>query len=45
VYEIIGTPEGNGSFNVKNFKTRKASGGKWFWWSVEKGELKEAAEK
>lgn len=42
VYEIEGTPEGNGSFNVKNFKLRKASGGKAFWWWVEKGTLKQS---
>ncbi|HEX8333053.1 MAG TPA: cyanophycinase, partial [Segetibacter sp.] len=27
VYEIVGTPEGSGNFNVKNFKKKKASGG------------------
>jgi cyanophycinase-like exopeptidase len=43
VYEITGTPEGNGTFNVKNFKMKKASGGKWLTWWVENGELKEAA--
>lgn len=43
VYELQGTPGGNGSFNVRNFKQRKASGGKWFWWWVENGELKQAA--
>jgi cyanophycinase-like exopeptidase len=45
VYEITGTTEGSGTFNVKNFKAKKASGGKWFWWSVKDGELKETATK
>lgn len=39
VYEIEGTPEGNGSFNVRKFKKRKASGGNWWWWWVENGTL------
>lgn len=42
VYEIEGATGGNASFNVSNFKTRKASGGKWFWWWVANGELKQA---
>ncbi|MEJ7738396.1 MAG: cyanophycinase [Chitinophagaceae bacterium] len=42
VYEIEGTVEGNGRFNVVNFKSAKAKGGIWYWWWVEKGELKHA---
>ena len=42
VYEIEGTPGGNGKFNVRNFKPRKAKGGKWFWWWVENGTLKQS---
>lgn len=42
VYEIEGTPEGNGKFNVRNFKPRKAIGGKWYWWWVENGTLKQS---
>ncbi|MCW3467098.1 cyanophycinase [Chitinophaga nivalis] len=37
VYEIPGTPEGNGHFNVKDFTPSDASGGQWYWWWVDKG--------
>lgn len=43
VYEIIGTPQGNGKFSVRNFKSRKASGGKWFWWWVDTGTFQQSA--
>jgi len=39
VYEIPGTPEGNGHFNLANFNTLEARGGTWFWWSVDNGKL------
>ena len=42
VYEIVGTPEGNGKFNVRKFKPGKASGGKWYWWWVENGTFKQS---
>ena len=40
VYEISGSLTGNGAFDVRNFKRRKAKGGAWWWWWVEDGELK-----
>lgn len=40
VYEVQGTPSGNGRFDVIRFRTRKAKGGTWYWWWVENGELK-----
>ncbi len=39
VYEIQGTEEGNGSFNVANFTSPQAQGGTWYWWWVENGIL------
>jgi cyanophycinase len=39
VYEIQATPEGNGSFDIARFKQGKATGGKWYWWWVDKGKL------
>ncbi|MDB5148499.1 MAG: hypothetical protein JWQ57_2519 [Mucilaginibacter sp.] len=39
VYEIKGTPEGSGSFDIANFKQGKATGGKWYWWWVDNGKL------
>ncbi|MDN3579829.1 cyanophycinase [Mucilaginibacter flavus] len=40
VYEIQGTPQGNGHFDIAGFDINKASGGKWLWWWVEDGVLK-----
>ncbi len=40
VYELQGTPSGNGAFDVRRFRQRKAKGGTWLWWWVERGELK-----
>jgi cyanophycinase-like exopeptidase len=40
VYEIQGTVEGNGSFDIAGFDAEKATGGKWLWWWVEDGVLK-----
>jgi len=39
VYEIQGTPDGNGSFDIAYFKQGKATGGKWYWWWVDNGKL------
>ncbi len=39
VYEITGTLTGNGNFNMVNFNLQEASGGSWFWWSVDDGKL------
>ena len=41
VYEIKGTPNGNGRFSVSDFLPSKANGGVWQWWWVEDGILKE----
>ncbi|WP_184541635.1 cyanophycinase [Mucilaginibacter sp. FT3.2] len=41
VYEIQGTPQGNGSFDIAGFDLKKATGGKWLWWWVEDGVLKQ----
>lgn len=41
VYELQGTPEGNGYFSVADFDASKAKGGKWYFWWVENGILKE----
>lgn len=41
VYELQGSGQGNGSFSVSDFADSKASGGKWYWWWVENGELKQ----
>jgi cyanophycinase len=35
VYEINASPTGNGNFNLANFSAAEASGGKWFYLSVE----------
>lgn len=40
VYEIQGSPVGNGFFDVRNFDFTKAEGGTNYWWWVENGELK-----
>ena len=39
VYELKGTENGNGSFDVKRFNFKKAKGGNHLWWSVKNGEL------
>ncbi|HUR10481.1 MAG TPA: cyanophycinase [Flavitalea sp.] len=41
VYELAGTPQGNGRFSVADFQPSKANGGVWQWWWVENGLLKE----
>ncbi len=38
VYELPASA--NSSFDVKSFNITKASGGKWYWWWVDNGELK-----
>ncbi|PSL47523.1 cyanophycinase-like exopeptidase [Chitinophaga niastensis] len=43
VYEIPATATGNGSFQVSDFDPAKASGGTWYWWWVENGQLKKKA--
>ena len=39
VYEIQGSATGNGNFNLANFSVSEASGGSWYWWSVDNGSL------
>ncbi len=39
VYEIPAAVDGGGSFNVANFNSSEARGGKWYWWSIENGVL------
>ncbi|MBX2923311.1 MAG: cyanophycinase [Chitinophagaceae bacterium] len=39
VYEIPGTPAGSGHFSIVDFDEKKATGGSWHWWWVEKGIL------
>lgn len=39
VYEIQGSPAGNGLFSVADFNPAKAKGGKWYWWWADKGKL------
>lgn len=41
VYELQGAPQGNGHFSVADFSANKAKGGKWYFWWVENGLLKE----
>jgi len=43
VYELPGSESdnNNGSFDVCTFNTTKAHGGKWYWWWVDNGELKQ----
>lgn len=41
VYELQGAPKGNGHFSVSDFNASKAKGGKWYFWWVENGILKE----
>lgn len=41
VYELQGAPQGNGHFSVVDFSAAKAKGGKWYFWWVENGLLKE----
>jgi cyanophycinase-like exopeptidase len=43
VYELPGSAKG--SFDVANFNANKASGGKWYWWWVERGELRQGEAK
>ncbi|MEO6819402.1 MAG: isoaspartyl peptidase/L-asparaginase [Ginsengibacter sp.] len=40
VYEIQGSDSGAGNFSVADFHPEKASGGKWYDWYVEDGNLK-----
>ena len=40
VYEIQGSDSGAGNFSVADFNSEKASGGKWYWWWVDNGNLK-----
>ncbi len=40
VYEIQGSDTGCGSFSLPDFNQASASGGNWFWWYVQNGELK-----
>jgi cyanophycinase-like exopeptidase len=39
VYEIQGTPDGNGHFDIAHFNPDKAQGGIWYWWWVDNGKL------
>lgn len=39
VYEISASVNGNGSFNITNFKANEATGGKWYWWWIDNGVL------
>lgn len=39
VYEIQAAETGNGNFNFANFNQAEASGGSWYWWSVNNGQL------
>lgn len=39
VYEIPAAVSGGGNFNVATFNLSEASGGKWYWWSIENGIL------
>ncbi|RPD40873.1 cyanophycinase [Chitinophaga barathri] len=41
VYELQGAENGNGYFSVSDFAPAKAKGGKWYFWWVENGILKE----
>lgn len=41
VYEIHGGRDGSGYFSVSDFSPAKATGGKWYYWWVENGSLKE----
>lgn len=43
VYEIAASATGNGAFSVADFDPAKASGGAWYWWWVENGQLKKKA--
>lgn len=36
-YEITGSATGAGNFSVNDFDIAKASGGTWYWWSVNNG--------
>ena len=40
VYELHGSANGTGSFDVASFNQATASGGKWYWWWVDAGKLK-----
>ncbi|RFS21072.1 cyanophycinase [Chitinophaga silvatica] len=39
VYEIQGSADGNGTFSVADFDPAKATGGNWYWWWIENGQL------
>lgn len=39
VYEIQASEFGNGNFNLANFNAAEATGGSWYWWSVDNGQL------
>jgi len=41
VYEIHGARDGSDYFSVSDFNPAKATGGKWYYWWVENGSLKE----
>ena len=45
VYELQGSEYGGGSFDAASFNPHQAHGGKWYWWWVENGELKQAEAK
>jgi len=37
VYLVNGSSTGNGSFSISDFDATKATGGTWYWWSVDNG--------
>jgi cyanophycinase len=39
VYEIQAALSGSGNFNVSNFNSPEAAGGKWYWWWTDNGKL------
>ncbi|KAA2240729.1 cyanophycinase [Chitinophaga agrisoli] len=39
VYEIPASADGNGRFRVADFDPAQASGGAWYWWYVQNGQL------
>lgn len=43
VYVITGSATGSGNFDLAGFNQAEAAGGKWFWWWVENGVLKQLA--
>jgi cyanophycinase-like exopeptidase len=42
VYELPGSPNGNGYFSVADFDVAKAQGGKWYWWWMENGKWEQS---